>query len=121
MATPGRFIDFSTDARINGLVQGHAWSFCCDSSHTLTYSLSLNDTAPVTTWTAPWTDAVTRALTEWSNVANITFQESGSGTTFLQSTADIAVTLTGNDLRTFFDAIGLGIFPDPQFADITLQ
>ena len=47
-----------------------------------------------------------------STVANLHFVELGSGTVFSASAADIAVTLTGDELG----GVGIGFFPSPATA-----
>jgi hypothetical protein len=60
---------------------------------------------------------VRQALSAWSNVANITFVEQGSGTLFTQSTADIAFTPIGDELGVS----AISRFPSPAFADDFLK
>ena len=116
MATPvSNSIPLTGNPQIDGLVQGSSWQFGV-GQHQLTYSFSLNDSVSGGPWTSTFTNAFAQALTAWSNVANISFVEAGSGTVFTQSSADIAATLTGNDLQSI-GAVSLGIFPDPPFAD----
>ena len=68
-----------TDEFISGLAQGSSWV-----GGTLTYSFSINDTeGNQPPWTAAYISALRLALTAWSNVANINFVESGSGTVFM--------------------------------------
>ena len=105
---------------IDGLTWGAAWQFG-GGARVLTYSLSLNDNPNGGAWNAAMSDAVRAALAAWSNVANISFVESGSGTVYTQSTADLAFILTGNELQT--DApgvVGLGLPPSPSFANSLL-
>ena len=105
-----------TDEFINGLVQGGAWQFGA-GPHVLTYSLSLNDTPgnqPV--WTAAQAASIQLAFQKWADVANISFVESGSGTEFLQSSADLAVTATGTELQSTLSALGIAFFPDPVYS-----
>ena len=108
-------VALTSNPLIDGLTQGSAWTF--SGAHVLTYSFSL-DNEPTTRvqWTAAWKSAFTAALTEWSNVANLSFTEAGSGSNFNVSTADIAVTLTSDDLE--LDFAGLGIFPSPHLANL---
>jgi len=105
-------------AQIDALAQGAAWTF--PGARTLTYSFSINDTPSGGTWSAyPLiAHAVTQAIQAWASVINVSFVESGSGTIFTASGADIAVTLTGNELTQALGAIGLGIIPDPAFATL---
>lgn len=109
------------DEFIAGLVQGGKWLF--SGPQQLTYSFNLNDDGaggpgPGGAWTTPLTLAVQQALAAWSNVANISFQQITSGTYYYQSTADLAFTLTGNELQEQIGALGLGVFPSPDFADL---
>ena len=118
MATPvSNSIALTGNPFVDGLVQGSSWQFG-GGPHTLTYSLSLNDTPVGGNWTqrSDMAVAVIQAAAAWSNVANISFVQSGSGGVFTASTADIAVGLTGDDLTNAFGAIGLGLFPDHGFA-----
>ena len=129
MATPvADSIALTGDARIDGLAQGGSWVFA--GPRVLTYSLNINfDDGPGGgfipgsggNWTGPLGDAFGRALTAWSNVANLTFQLANSGTYFFESSADIAAAVTGNDLLMQVDAIGFGIFPDAGIGNSFLQ
>ena len=105
-----------TDEFINGLVQGSSWTFG-GGPHVITYSFTLDGPAVIPgASTNPWTptleNAFTHALSTWSDVANITVQQHPRDTTnstlFTQAGADIAATLTGNDLQLLFSAVGLG-------------
>src|SRR5258706_12453719 len=133
MATPGNPVTLSpvdsgngtlTDEFLHGLVQGNSWSFG-GGAQVLTYSLNFNDDGmggfgPGGAWTPTLTAGFQAALASWSNVANISFQQISSGTFYYQSSADIAATLTGDDLQNqpaFVGAIGLGVIPDPALAD----
>jgi hypothetical protein len=113
-----------TDEAINGLVQGGSWQFG-SGPRILTFSFNINDDrdalgniipGPGGAWTPALIDAVNRALGEWSKVANINFQNIASGNYYFQSSADLALTLTGNDLQAAVGAVGLGVFPDPDYA-----
>jgi Ca2+-binding RTX toxin-like protein len=116
MATPvSNVIGLSGDPRIDGLAQGSRWQ-PSPGSNVITYSLSLNDT-PNGSWSVGLEPGVRNALTAWSNVANITFVEQGSGTVFTTSTADIAITPTGDELQQALGAVGLGVFPSGALAD----
>jgi hypothetical protein len=114
-----------TDEFVNGLVHGGSWQFGA-GPRTLTYSFNINDGYDAVgnlipgsggAWTTTLVDAVTRALGEWSKVANISFQNISSGIYYFQSSADLALTLTGSDLQSAVGAVGFGIFPDPVYAD----
>ena len=114
-----------TDEFISGLVQGSSWVFV--GPRVLTYSLNINDdgnTPPNPdviggTWDAAWIAAAAAAFTAWSNVANISFQQHPVDNTefYFDSTADIALTRTGDDLLSGSGGqiVALGIFPDPDF------
>ena len=118
MATPvANSIPLTGNPLVDGLVQSSSWQFGGDP-HVLTYSFSVNDTPNGGPWTLALSTAFTQALTAWSNVADITFVQQGSGGVFTQSTADIAAALTGNELQQGLGAISLGIFPDPAFANV---
>ncbi|HEX2827759.1 MAG TPA: FG-GAP-like repeat-containing protein [Burkholderiales bacterium] len=118
MATPvSNAVGLTGDSRIDGLVQGSKWQFST-ANPIITYSLSNNDTANGS-WNFSLSDAVRRAFAEWSNVANVAFIETGSGTVFTASTADIAVTPVGAELGD--DVGGIGIFPSAAASDILLS
>src|SRR5438552_13748175 len=110
MATPqDNVVALTGNPQIDALTQGSAWT----GTTQLTYSLSINDNPNGGAWTAALANAMRAALTDWSHVANVTFTEVGSGGVFTQSTADIAIVLTGNELQGF----GEGFFPGPASAD----
>jgi len=120
MATPlDNLVPLTGNSLIDGLTWGSAWQFE-DASHVLTYSLSLNDNPNGGAWNQTQADAVRRALAAWSSVANITFVETGSGTVYLDSPADLAFILTGNELH-MQGLAALGIPPSPSFADAMLD
>ena len=105
---------------IDGLTWGAAWQFG-GGAQVLTYSLSLNDNPNGGAWNATMSNAVRAALAAWSNVANISFVESGSGTVYTQSTADLAFILTGNEMQSAVPGVvGLGLPPSPSFANSLL-
>lgn len=122
------------DEFINGLVQGGSWTFGADP-RVVTYSLNINDDGvsypdgpPQPGGGGTWdespamADAVARALSGWASVANIEFQRITSGEYYFQSTADLAITLTGDDLDIpGFEVIGRAHFPDPDYADGVLS
>ena len=112
MATPAdSTVPFTGNPQIDALTQGSSWQFGA-GPHVLTYSFSLNDNPVGGPWTSTLANPLRQVLAEWSNVANLSFLDSGSGTVVTQSTADMAITLTGNQLGA---ASGLGIFPSPSF------
>lgn len=119
MATPAdNVVALTGNPLIDGLTWGAAWQFD-GTAHTLTYSLSLNDTPTMQpAWTVELSNAVRRALTAWSNVANLSFVETGSGGIYDQSPADLAFLLTGNEMQTQMPGlVGIGLPPSPSFAD----
>ena len=132
MATPvANSVGLTGNPLIDGLVQGSSWTFS-NAQHQLTYSLNLNfdfdaQGQPYAgqggTWAAnpALAGAVTRALAAWANVANISFNQVTSGTYLFQSTADLALALTGSDLQQSVSAVALGFFPDPAYATALLD
>ncbi|MCX7167908.1 MAG: M10 family metallopeptidase C-terminal domain-containing protein [Rhodocyclales bacterium] len=118
MTTPAdNLVPITGNALIDGLIWGAAWQFG-GGAHMLTYSLSLNDSPNNPAWTTALSNAARLALADWSNVANLTFVESGSGSVYRQSSADLALILTGNELQTnMAGLVGLGLPPSPSFAD----
>jgi serralysin len=113
------------DEFVNGLVQGGSWQFG-GGPRTLTYSFNINDAidafgntipGPGGEWTAALINAVNSALADWSKVANISFQNISSGIYYFQSSADIALALTGSELQATLGAVGFGLFPDPVYAN----
>src|SRR5437016_11927105 len=120
MAAPAANVELLTgDPRIDGLLQGSAWTFS-GGPHTLTYSFSVDDLQPVA-WPQSFRNAFVLALTGWSNVADLTFVESDSGSVFTASQADLAGDLTGAQLRRAFGtAIGQAEFPDPPLTTRTM-
>ncbi|MFA4969997.1 MAG: M10 family metallopeptidase C-terminal domain-containing protein [Sulfuritalea sp.] len=119
MTTPvDNLVPLTGNPLIDGLTWGAAWQFD-GTAHTLSYSLSLNDTiGNQPPWTIALSDAVRRALTEWSNVANLSFVESDSGTVYNASSADLAFLLTGNEMQTQMPGlVGLGLPPSPSYVD----
>ncbi len=117
------------------LIQGGVWNFGA-GARVLTYSFNLNFdivldqnnqpqvvAGPGGDWSETQKAAFERALTAWSNVANISFQKiTTPGTNYVfESTADIATALTGNDLyENVGGVIAIGFFPDPVYADSVL-
>jgi serralysin len=128
LLTPGSGSSLE-DEFVNGLVQGGAWTFG-DGPRVLTWSLNINEETgshpgtPVPGPGGEWDEspgfaqAVARALKCWSSVANIQFQNVTSGEYYFQSTADIAVTLAGDDLDgPLQNFAGLAHFPDTDYVE----
>ncbi|HVJ35438.1 MAG TPA: M10 family metallopeptidase, partial [Terriglobia bacterium] len=115
MATAsGDSVQAANDPLIDGLIQGSQWNFGA-GPHVLTYSFNLSGDAGSGNWSATQQQAVRTAFAAWSAVANIQFQEVRSGTYFYQSTADIALSLTGTEQQQS-GYVGEGVFPDPALA-----
>lgn len=112
MATPtDNSVPLTGISQIDALTQGSSWQFG-GGAHLLSYSFSNFDKPGAGAWTGALISGTQQAFASWSNVANLTFVESGSGGVYKQSTADIAASLVGN----YFGAniIGLGVFPSPS-------
>jgi Ca2+-binding RTX toxin-like protein len=110
MATAsGGSISQTNDSLIDGLLQGNVWSFP-SGPRVITYSL--NQTGYGGSWTQPMSVAVDSAFAAWEAVANIDFQRVTSGTYSWQSSADIAVGLTGSQQSTQWGSIGYADFPN---------
>lgn len=109
-----------TDEFISGLVQGSSWTFG-GGPRTLTYSFDLNFDGPIQAWPESWTNALAKAFSAWEAVANVKFVLAGTpnGQPQNESTADIAVALAPGEGEGLL--LGLGIFPDPVFADELLE
>lgn len=117
MATPlGNSVPLTGNPYIDGLVQGGKWS-----SGQLTYSLwESYDTG---TWDSYSRSIANQALQNFSDVANLSFQyrantnstSAGSSNT----TTDIEFLLTG-DLLSYYNAVGLSVFPDKAVGDAFL-
>jgi Ca2+-binding RTX toxin-like protein len=121
MATPvANSIPLTGNALIDGLTQGSSWQFG-GGAHVLTYSLNLDDVPGGGPWTATLTEVANQAIAAWAAVANITFvyDAASSNKVFQASDADLALTLTGSRLQQI-GAIGLGVIPDPGFANTLL-
>ncbi|HVJ43493.1 MAG TPA: M10 family metallopeptidase, partial [Dongiaceae bacterium] len=115
MATAsGDSVQAANNPLIDGLIQGSQWDFGA-GPHVLTYSFNLSGDAGSGNWSAAQQQAVRTAFAAWSAVANIQFQEIRSGSYFYQSTADIALSLTGTEQQQS-GYVGEGVFPDPALA-----
>jgi serralysin len=111
MATAeGDSVAAANDPLIDGLLQGSQWDFGT-GPHVLTYSFNLSGVPGSGNWTAAQQAGVRAAFAAWSAVADIQFKEVKSGTYFYQSTADIALSLTGT-FQQQTGYTGEGVFPD---------
>jgi serralysin len=119
------------DEFISGLVQGGSWTFG-GGPRVLTYSLNINELTGTYPGTpepgdgGPWSDspgmavAVAKVLARWSDVADIQFQRIDSGEYYFESTADFAISLTGDDLDSTTpdpsdEVLGAAVFPDEVY------
>ena len=114
MATPVKdSVPETGNPLIDGLVEGGSWQF--SGPRNLTYSLhELPNEGNVT---PAFTAAIQNSFAAWAAVANVTFTQISSGTHAYQSTADLAITLTGDELVNEYGALGIGIFPDSDTGD----
>lgn len=101
------------DPRVDGLIQGSRWVLGPDNLITFSFHDS-----EFQAWDSTLRAAFFSGLTTWSDVAEIGFQEVLIGGTVEDSTADMAITFADGALQP--DALGIGVFPDPDFADIFL-
>src|SRR5688572_14653067 len=121
------------DEFISGLAQGSRWSFG-GGPRVLTYSLNINEDyttyPPGPAQPGPggeWDDhpgmaqAVAGALAAWGAVADIGFQQvaSAPGEFYFESDADLAITLTGDDLDRVYGlrVAGAALFPDEGYVE----
>src|SRR5262245_51924400 len=134
MATPqGDVVDLTDDQHIDVLAQGSAWQLGDD--RVITYSLYQNNVnldvgGPFDagvgnqTWgnSAGWVAAIQAALAVWETYANVHFVQVGvaDGAFATQSTADINFSLATGEGAPYGVA-GIGLFPDPAFADVFLS
>ena len=109
-----------TDEFISGLAQGGSWTFD-GGPRVITYSFDLNFDGTTQTWTTEWMNAVASAFGAWQSVANIQFVQAGTPNAQAQnlSAADIAIALAPGEGEGVI--AGLGIFPDPVYADQLLN
>ena len=113
MATPVKdSVPLTGNPLIDGLVEGGSWQF--SGPRNLTYSLHELDDGKVT---PAFTAAIQNSFAAWAAVANVTFTQISSGQHAYQSTADLAITLTGDELVNEFGALGIGVFPDSDTGD----
>lgn len=111
----GNAVALSGNPAIDDLVQGGRWD-----STALTYSFSIETELGIG-WTAALKSAVRYAFSQWSAVADVTFQETAPNSDVDASTADIAIAPTGTFLGSHLSAVAIGIFPDPVAADTLLS
>jgi Ca2+-binding RTX toxin-like protein len=122
-----------TDEFISGLVQGCAWTFG-GGPRVLTYSLNINEDYETYPPGPPepgpggsWDDypgiaeAVANALATWANVADITFRQIvvPADQYYFESSADLAITLSGDDLDRVYGGrvAGAAFFPDADYVE----
>jgi Ca2+-binding RTX toxin-like protein len=109
MATPsGGSVGATGNPLIDGLLQGNSWTFQA-GPRVITYSL--NTTGYGGSWSAEMAAAVDTSFDAWEAVANISFQRVVSGTYAWQSTANIALGLTGSQQMQEWGTIGYAFFP----------
>jgi serralysin len=121
------------DEFISGLVQGSAWTFG-GGPQVLTYSLNINEDYETYPPGPPepgpggqWDDhpgmaeAVANALAAWASVADITIQQIvvPADQYYFESGADLAITLSGDDLDRVFGGrvAGAAFFPDAGYVE----
>ncbi len=113
MATPVKdSVAITGNPLIDGLVEGGSWQF--SGPRNLTYSLHELGDGNIT---PAFTAAIQNSFAAWAAVANVTFTQISSGQHAYQSTADLAITLTGDELVNEFGALGIGVFPDSDTGD----
>ena len=121
------------DEFISGLVQGSAWTFGA-GPQILTYSFNINENYETYPPGPPepgpggeWDDhpgmaeAVAKALATWASVADITFQQIvvPADQYYFESSADLAITLSGDDLDRVYGGrvAGAAFFPDASYIE----
>ena len=103
---------------IDGLTLGCSWVF--PGPPLLTYSFSIYDDPSFrASWTSSWRGGFTQALQSWANIANLSFQQSGSGTLLSQSVADLALVLA-TDLH-YYGIVSGAIPPSPSAVDPSVR
>jgi Ca2+-binding RTX toxin-like protein len=109
MAIPsGRSVGATGNPLVDGLLQGNSWTFQA-GPRVITYSL--NSTGYGGSWSTEMAAAVDASFAAWEAVANVDFQQVSSGTFAWQSSADIAVGLTGDRQMSQWGTIGYAFFP----------
>jgi len=111
MATPlNNGAPLSGNPLPDGMLEGGKWDFG-GGAHNLTYTL--NTTGYETgSWTSARVTQIDAAFQAWADVANLTFTRTGIGGLAWQSTADMAIGLTGTFLSRTISATAIGGFPD---------
>jgi Ca2+-binding RTX toxin-like protein len=97
---------------INGLAQGGAWTFS-GGPRELAYSLH-TDGGP---WSVASAAALIQAFQAWADVADLDFRLIISAPETELSSAELAITLISDPFTDSSDTAGIGIFPDPVYAD----
>jgi Ca2+-binding RTX toxin-like protein len=114
MATPVKdSVPLTGNPLIDGLVEGGSWQF--SGPRNLTYSL--HELPGEGNLTPAFAAAIQNSFAAWAAVANISFTQISSGTNAYESIADLAITLTGDELVKEYGALGIGIFPDSDTGD----
>lgn len=104
---------------VDGLIEGCRWQL--NTSRLLTYSTWNYDGDP--RWAPEQETGLRQAFDAWSAVANIQFTQTyPSRGDFFVNPADISAKLSGDQLDYLFgetdgDVLGIGVFPDRDFAD----
>ena len=121
------------DEFVSGLVQGSSWTFG-GGPRVLTWSLNINEDhtsyppgPPEPGPGGEWDDhpgmaaAVARALEAWGRVIDVSFQQlvAPPDQYYFESSADLAITLTGDDLDRVYGqrVAGAALFPDAQYVE----
>jgi serralysin len=107
---------------VDGLTQGSSWTFG-GGARTLTYSLDLNFDGPTAPWTSSLISSVDNAFVRMAERRQRSIRADG------QSQHHSAVRQHGRSYRLHFAAgqgfeqgfLGIGIFPDPSYADFLLE
>jgi serralysin len=116
MATPVETsVSLSGTNYIDGLLFGSSWQF--DGIRELTYAFYDSDVA---TWTADRQAVVASALQTISDVANVTFREVDTTTSFTNATADMAFRFKTLTDDSGLEALGEAYIPDPTVVTISI-
>ncbi|MBL8491699.1 MAG: hypothetical protein JNM82_13045, partial [Rhodocyclaceae bacterium] len=114
----GDAVPLSGNPQIDGLVQGGRWVSPGEGPTTISYAFTLTDS--LLGWSEEWKDVVRTALARWSDVADILFVETDEAGQSSGAVSDLAFMLDSLNIPGV-DLYGLGVFPDPEFADAFLR